>query len=1077
MKTSPVFQFVFRVLAVFSLTASLFLGTESGASAQGEIGSPEHPIKILFMPSVETQVILDGGQIMTNYLNQGTDLSFEVIVPSSFAATVEELCASPDDSMGFLPGFGYVLANDLCGVDVSYKAIRYGWDVYWSEILVPRDSDINSIADLDGLTWGIPDYGSASGYMAPLVMWAEAGITPGEIVETGGHPQAVAAVYNGEVDFATAYFSPPLKPEEAPPWQPGDDPDIPDDLVDDCVVTPDDKLMCGDWRVLDARTMIRESAPDVVQKLRILDISPPIANDTMSFGPDFPADLRAQIENAMVAFAETEGWWDSIGSSDFYGWQGLSPATDADYDSTREIVTAAGITLDNWGQPPIGSPEHPIKILFMPYVETQVILDGGGVMANYLHQETGLSFEVIVPSSDAATVEGMCASPDDSMGFLPGFGYVLANELCGVDVSFKAIRHGLDAYWAEILVPRDSTIQSVADLDGLTWGIPDDGSQSGYMAPMAMWNRAGITPGDIIETGGHAQAVMAVYNNEVDFATPFFSPPLKPEGEPPWQPGDDPDIPDELVDTCGIVDGRVLCSGWRVMDSRTMISSEKPDVVQKVRILEISPPVANDPISFSPDFPTTLRTQIENAMAAFADSGEWWDSIGRSDFYGWQGISPASDADYDFTREIVAAVAFDIDDDNIADVEDNAPTRYNPDQSDIDSDNIGDVADLCPADATNTCNENGSASESIGVEGGVLSTPDGNTNLDIPTNALTEETSISVTDIGSGFVLNSDLGETTAVYGVEIGPPGTTFATPITLVMTWPDDNDDGFVDTTTQSEAELFIIKDGIVITDVCANEPVHCDQVNNTFSVQVSSLSMFALAALNASPIADAGGPYLGAVNTPIEFDGTGSSDPDNDSLTYTWDFGDTSTGSGATPVYSYITAGIYDVCLTVNDGYIDSEPGCTLAVVYDPEGGFVTGGGWIWSPAGAYVADPTLGGKATFGFVSKYKKGTTEPTGNTEFQFHVADLNFTSTSYDWLVVNQDGTNAQFKGEGTINGADNYKFMLWAGDGSPDTFRIKIWDKATEAVVYDNQLDAAEDADPVTALGGGSIVVHKEK
>ena len=52
----------------------------------------------------------------------------------------------------------------------------------------------------------------------------------------------------------------------------------------------------------------------------------------------------------------------------------------------------------------------------------------------------------------------------------------------------------------------------------------------------------------------------------------------------------------------------------------------------------------------------------------------------------------------------------------------------------------------------------------------------------------------------------------------------------------------------------------------------------------------------------------------------------------------------------------------------------------------------------------------------------------------------------------------------------------MLSAIDGTPDKFRIKIWDKGTEAVVYDNQLNVVEDADPVTELGGGSIVVHKK-
>ena len=113
-----------------------------------------------------------------------------------------------------------------------------------------------------------------------------------------------------------------------------------------------------------------------------------------------------------------------------------------------------------------------------------------------------------------------------------------------------------------------------------------------------------------------------------------------------------------------------------------------------------------------------------------------------------------------------------------------------------------------------------------------------------------------------------------------------------------------------------------------------------------------------------------------------------------------------------------GIYDVCLAVNDGTADSAEACTIVVVYDPSAGFVTGGGWIDSPAGAYTADPDLSGKATFGFVSKYKKGAQVPEGNTEFQFQAGGFNFHSEMYDWLVVNQDGTNAQFKGSGTVNG-----------------------------------------------------------
>jgi PKD repeat protein len=361
------------------------------------------------------------------------------------------------------------------------------------------------------------------------------------------------------------------------------------------------------------------------------------------------------------------------------------------------------------------------------------------------------------------------------------------------------------------------------------------------------------------------------------------------------------------------------------------------------------------------------------------------------------------------------------------------------------------------------------------------------------------------------------------------------------------------------------------------------------------------------NQPPTADPNGPYLFPVNAG-PFDGTGSSDPDGDTLTYDWYWGDGSSSpdASATPSHTYAAAGIYDVCLTVTDPGGLSDTACTYAVVYDPDGGFVTGGGWIDSPYGAlrldtalpffegsyyelvevpYVAwpaanvaanaailegceyphlvsitsqdeqdalyeffdgdlqgkwyggfqnegetDPAAGwnwvtgepwdytnwapgepndgygpgtephligwldgwawndegnlgnvtgyvveyekcgpiGKANFGFVSKYKKGATTPTGNTEFQFHAADLNFHSSSYDWLVVT-GSDYARFKGVGTINGMGEYKFMLWAGDDDPDTFRIKIWEEdeyGVETVIYDNGFDQA--------IGGGSIVIH---
>ena len=70
------------------------------------------------------------------------------------------------------------------------------------------------------------------------------------------------------------------------------------------------------------------------------------------------------------------------------------------------------------------------------------------------------------------------------------------------------------------------------------------------------------------------------------------------------------------------------------------------------------------------------------------------------------------------------------------------------------------------------------------------------------------------------------------------------------------------------------------------------------------------------NNPPVANPGGPYSGATGQPVSFNGSGSSDPDGNNLTYAWDFGDGGSGSGATPSHTYAIAGSYLVTLTVSD-----------------------------------------------------------------------------------------------------------------------------------------------------------------
>jgi hypothetical protein len=201
--------------------------------------------------------------------------------------------------------------------------------------------------------------------------------------------------------------------------------------------------------------------------------------------------------------------------------------------------------------------------------------------------------------------------------------------------------------------------------------------------------------------------------------------------------------------------------------------------------------------------------------------------------------------------------------------------------------------------------------------------------------------------------------------------------------------------------------------------------------------------------------------------------------------WDDGTTTSivdfNSGFEAIHIYTNAGVYQIALIVIDACgREVERLTDLAVVYDPNGGFVTGGGTIWSPKGAYLANLEVEGRANFGFVAKYKKGSNSVDGNTEFQFKNGGLNFHSSSYDDMSLVIAGYKAIYKGLGTINGQTGYSFMVSAVDGNkkavtePDKFRIKIWKSATSEIIYDNQYGASERDDATTNLTGGSIVIH---
>jgi PKD repeat protein len=278
-----------------------------------------------------------------------------------------------------------------------------------------------------------------------------------------------------------------------------------------------------------------------------------------------------------------------------------------------------------------------------------------------------------------------------------------------------------------------------------------------------------------------------------------------------------------------------------------------------------------------------------------------------------------------------------------------------------------------------------------------------------------------------------------------------------------------------------------GATVTHAYADDGVFDVTVNATDADGNSQAVTTTATIANVPPVVESiAGPQdplpVGTeVSLEVSFTDPGTADAH--SALVDWGDGSSSTLSSVSspfqPAHVYAAAGVYTVTVTVTDDDGGSGSGAfEFVVVFDSDAGFVTGGGWIDSPPGAYSADPTLTGKASFGFVSRYEKGATTPSGNTQFRFRAGDLTFHSSDYEWLVV--AGARAQFKGTGTVNGLAGFGFMIVAvdaevsGGGDEDGFRIKIWESATDEVVYDNQMDESLDSDATSTLGGGSIVIH---
>jgi phosphonate transport system substrate-binding protein len=251
----------------------------------GELGSPDKPIVITFVPSGDTGKITKAGNAIAECLNKMTGLSFKVEVGTTFAASIEAMGADKAQ-VGFLNTFSVLLAQQKYGIVPALAVMRkYNTNdvdpdkamsgqltaFYKGQFIAKKDSGIKTIADLKGKTFCFVDPNSTSGYIIPRIVMKANGVDPDKDLKSsqnaGSHNNVAIAVYKGDCDAGVTYID---------------------------VIT-------------DETANLKEKYPDIADKVGAFADTDRIPNDGVQYVKTLDPQLQAVITDGLLAMAKDPG--------------------------------------------------------------------------------------------------------------------------------------------------------------------------------------------------------------------------------------------------------------------------------------------------------------------------------------------------------------------------------------------------------------------------------------------------------------------------------------------------------------------------------------------------------------------------------------------------------------------------------------------------------------------------------------------------------------------------------------------------------------------------------------------------
>ena len=285
----------------------------------GDLGSPDNPLVITFIPSGDSGKITIAGNEIADCLNQMTGLSYKIEVGTSFAASIEAMGANKAQ-IGFLNTFSVLLAEQKYGiVPVLANLRKYATNsvdpdkalnltmqpFYKAEFITKADSGIKTMEDLKGKTFCFVDPNSTSGYIVPRIMLKANGIDPDKdfkaTINAGSHNNVGIGVYKGDCDAGVAYI------------------DI----------------------LTDASANLAATYPDIATKVVAFMDSEKIPNDGVQVVKTLDPDITTAVVDGLLAMEQDPGGQAIL--KNLYNIAGMQKIDATFYDDFAAMLKKAGV--------------------------------------------------------------------------------------------------------------------------------------------------------------------------------------------------------------------------------------------------------------------------------------------------------------------------------------------------------------------------------------------------------------------------------------------------------------------------------------------------------------------------------------------------------------------------------------------------------------------------------------------------------------------------------------------------------------------------------------------------------------